>query len=108
MLKQLALSGALAISLGGPALAFGGPSHEPSYQIYQVAQAENVEQASPANTTENPVNPEQQNQPNKGADTDDIDNQSTLQFPWMLLTLLTAGGLGIWYFKTRKRDPLAH
>lgn len=133
MFKQLALTSALALSLSGPALAFGGPA---PFNLAQVtdntgtthimserADQNDVEQHAnnpkPAvgndmNTTDNRENragitgntddtPIVQH---NGGDANDIDNSATVSFPWLLMFLVIAAGLAVWYFRIRKRDPL--
>ncbi len=117
MFKRLALTGALALSLSGPALAIGGPSpyHGAEQMSYQVAQATGNTPGNDMNTTDNTENrngitgrtEDTRVIQNNGADADDIDNSAMVSFPWMLLAVLIAAGLGIWYFRIRKQDPLA-
>lgn len=116
MFKRMALTGALALSLSGPALAIGGPSpYRADEMPYQLAQATGNTPGNDMNTTDNSENrsaitggtEDTRVIQNNGADADDIDNSAMVSFPWMLLAVLIAAGLGVWYFRIRKQDPLA-
>ena len=106
MFKQLALTSALALSLSGPALAFGGPA---PFDIAQVTDNSGTspimsEHADQKDIEQHATNPN--TAVGNGGDANDIDNSAMVSFPWLLLFLIIAAGLAVWYFRIRKRDPL--